>query len=86
MSNAFEQSASSGPAKMVNVESGLYGGPVPLAGKTVAQARDELAKSQPKWAIDKNSKAFSGKTELADDHVLQPGESISFIKKMGEKG
>ena len=37
-------------------------------------------------SIPDGAVAYSGNQQLSDDHVMQPGESLEFIKKTGEKG
>lgn len=54
-----------------------------FTGKTVAQARDSLAKM---WKIDKDSAAIMNKQTLADDYVIQSGDNIELVKRQGEKG
>lgn len=54
-----------------------------LVGKTVRQAREQYGQQ---WEIDQQASAFIGKTQLADDHVIQAGEDILFIRRQGEKG
>lgn len=54
-----------------------------LVGKTVRQARDQYGQT---WEIDNQASAWSGKTQLKDDYVIQPGDEIQFMRRQGEKG
>jgi hypothetical protein len=62
---------------------GAYQQPGNHAGKTVAQIRTELSAI---WNVPGDAQAFKGKTQMADDYVVQPGDSIEFHRRMGEKG
>lgn len=76
----FSQSAT---PKTVSVRFGVYQEKLPVVGKTVAQVRAEMG---PRWSMSNDAQAYSGKTVLADDHVIQPGDTIEFQRRTGEKG
>lgn len=54
-----------------------------LVGKTVQQARQQFAAV---WEIDPQASAWSGKTQLKDDYIIQNSDEIVFVKRQGEKG
>jgi len=81
----MNESASSSPAdasKPVTAKSGAWKKTY-APGETVGQVRAKLNEYA---SIDGAAVAYSGTTALPDDHVLQAGETIEFIKKTGEKG
>jgi hypothetical protein len=53
------------------------------AGSTVGEVRSKLSEY---GSVAEGAIAYSGTTPLTDDHVLQDGETIEFIRKTGEKG
>lgn len=77
------QSAGASEGQSVTVRYGPYNHKLNYAGLTVAQAR---AKLQAIWGVPADAKGLKGKEQLADDHVIQAGEEIEFIKRQGEKG
>lgn len=54
-----------------------------LAGKSVAQVRNELGRQ---WQLPTDASAFKGTEKLDEDYVIKPGESIEFHRRQGEKG
>lgn len=83
MSEAVSGAASESAAKQATVRYGVYGQPGGYAGKTVAEIRKQLTGP---WSIPADAQAHKGKTALGDDYVIQPGDSIDFMRKLGEKG
>lgn len=84
MSEAAAAAGAAGKAsKMANVRYSVYNQTGAFAGKTVAQVRAELGQQ---FGIPTDATAFKGKTKLEDDYHIQPGDSIEFHRKQGEKG
>lgn len=73
----------SGPANMAGMRFGIYNQQLPLAGKTVKQARDQLANM---WNVPKDAQAYNGKQQLSDDHIIEAGEQLEWQRRTGEKG
>lgn len=71
------------PNEMVNVKFGVHSQPAPFAGQTVAQIRQQL---KGPWELPDDTTAYKGKEALADSYIIQPGDDITFHKRMGEKG
>lgn len=65
------------------VRYGVYNQPGSYAGQSVQDVRKQLGKL---WNIPDDAQAYKGKTKLDENYVIQPGESIDFHRKMGEKG
>lgn len=71
------------PVQTANIKYGPSTQPIPCAGKTVAQLRAELANTM---SIPPDVKAFKGKTELDENYVVQPNDTIELVRRLGEKG
>lgn len=68
---------------MATVRYSVYNQPGPYVGKSVNEVRAQLGGL---WNIPADAAAFKGKEQLQGDYVIQPGDSIEFLKKQGEKG
>jgi hypothetical protein len=67
----------------VDVIHGVYAHSLPLAGKTVAEARLEL---EDRMNISPEAVAVIDGTETAEDVVLHENQVLNFITPAGEKG
>lgn len=67
----------------VDVIHGVYAHSLPLGGLSVKQARSELSN---KMNIDPTSVAVVDGNEVPEDHTLNEGEVLTFVKPAGEKG
>ena len=83
MSEAVSGAANEGASRQATVRYGVYGQPGSYAGKTVGDVRRQLSSA---WSIPADAQAHKGKTALDDTYVIQPGDSIDFHRKLGEKG
>lgn len=68
---------------MVTVRSGANSADVEFAGKTVGQARQELAEA---LNISADARATLGGKAVDDDYTLRNGDSLVFTKQTAEKG
>ena len=80
-SDSFEDAASS-PGQ-VQVIHGVYSHSLPLAGMTVAAARADL---QERMNVPADAMAVIDGDEAGDDTILQEGQMLNFVKRMGERG
>lgn len=67
----------------VDVIHGVYAHSLPLAGKTIAEARQEL---EDRMNIDPEAVAVVDGVEAAEDVVLTQGRVLNFLTPAGEKG
>ena len=67
----------------VDVIHGVYAHSLPLAGRTVQQARTEL---EERMNIDPDAVAVVDGREVAEDAVLREGQVLNFLTPAGEKG
>lgn len=72
------------PGANANVRYGAYGGVKPtLVGKTIAEARKMYAGE---YKMPADATAYCDKVALDDNYVIQDGDTITFLKRAGEKG
>jgi len=81
--NQAAAKAKSSSTGMANIRYGVNHQPGPYAGQTVGEVRKQLGRL---WSIDTDAAAYKGKTKLDENYEIQPGETIQFHKKAGEKG
>ena len=62
---------------------GVYQDVDNYAGMTVAQVREQLAGV---WTIPADTQTFVGDRQVNNDYVIQPNDSVNFIRRSGEKG
>lgn len=67
----------------VTVQYSAFKGVLPMAGKTVKQVREEMSAQ---WHIEAGASGYIGKQRVADDTILEAGQSLVFHRQMGEKG
>lgn len=65
------------------IKYGIHQIPGNFAGKTVAQVRQEYGHL---LNMNEDTKAMKGKTVMDENYVIEPNDTITFIKAMGEKG
>lgn len=82
MNDGISSSQPSGENKGVKASSGAWKKSYPQ-GSNVAQLREQLSEY---GSVPEGATAYSGTTPLTEDYVPQDGESITFVKKTGEKG
>jgi hypothetical protein len=68
---------------LVSVMHGAASGDHPLAGHTVGAARAALGQA---YNVPSDASAQIGGSQVEDDYVLRPGESVQFVKQAGVKG
>lgn len=64
---------------------GVYNAAMPVVNRTIGQVKRELG-GKDEWDVPADAQGYDGKTALADDHVIKAGQTITFSKKLGEKG
>lgn len=67
----------------VNVSYGIHKMTADAIGKTVADVRAGLAQVM---NIPANAGAVIGGNRVTDDHVIQKGQAVEFVKEAGVKG
>lgn len=84
MENQTSSSASSPrQSGMINIRYGVYNQPANLAGKSVAEIREQYGKM---WSIPSDAVAMVGRERLDENAVIQPGQNVEFFRRAGEKG
>jgi hypothetical protein len=78
-----DEFAGTSPSGRVDVIHGVYAHSLPLAGKTIKQARKEL---EVRMNIDPQAMAVIDGLETREDVVLREGQVLNFISPAGEKG
>ena len=68
---------------LVKVIHGTADGQFPLTGYTVAAARATFAES---YNIPSDAVAFVNGVKVGEDYILNPNESLEFVKQAGRKG
>lgn len=71
------------PNQVATVKYGVYSQPGNFVGKTVDEVRKNLSAQ---WNIPTDASAFKGKEQMDASYVIQPGDSLEFHRRMGEKG
>lgn len=71
------------PEGRVEVIHGVYAHSLPLVGRTIAQARAELAE---RMNIDPAAVAVVDGAETNENTILREGQVLTFVKPAGEKG
>lgn len=69
--------------QLVKVIHGSADGSFPVAGHTVASARATFAAT---YNIPADAIAFVNGSKVGEDYILNPNESLEFIKQAGRKG
>lgn len=67
----------------VSVASGPYEQSLPIAGRTVAQVREQFSDM---FDIDPKSQAVVNGHDVGEDVTLKAGERLMFMNRSGEKG
>jgi len=81
--NANQMSNASSQNEVAGVRYGVYNQFAPVAGKTVAQVREQFSKV---WGISSDAVAYKGKDKLDENYVIQPNDNLEFHRRSGEKG
>lgn len=68
---------------LVKVIHGSADGAFPVAGHTVSAARATFAQS---YNIPSDAVAFVNGVKVGEDYILNPNESLEFVKQAGRKG
>jgi hypothetical protein len=79
----FAATATATRSGRVDVIHGVYAHSLPLAGRTVSEARTEL---EDRMNIDPEAVAVVDGVEAAEDIVLTEGQVLNFVTPAGEKG
>lgn len=75
--------AAEGQKRTATVRYGVYNQQLPVVGRTVGDVK-KILKDQ--WQVPADAVAFSGKTQLSDDHLIEGGEELELQRRTGEKG
>jgi hypothetical protein len=67
----------------VNVIHGVYAHTLPLAGRTIREARQEL---EDRMNIAPESVAVVDGTEVSEEEILRENQVLNFLSPAGEKG
>jgi hypothetical protein len=67
----------------VDVIHGVYAHSLPLAGRTIVQAREEL---EDRMNIAPEAVAVVDGMEVAEEEILREGQVLNFVSPSGEKG
>lgn len=85
MSDSVSASGASASAssKQATIRFGVYNQPGGYAGKTIGDVKRQFGEL---WNMPADVVIQKGKTVIEDSYVIQAGDTIDFVKRMGEKG
>ncbi len=82
MAESTASSAASPKAGKATIKNGVYGDKVD-AGSSVGDARKKMIALN---GMASDTTAYIDNKPVGDDHVLQAGDTLTFLKRSGEKG
>ena len=78
----FPTSATTAINSAVNIAYGMRNEELPIAGKTVADARKA---TQSLWKVPRDAVAYIDGEQMDEEYELQPGDRLEFVKECGLK-